>query len=90
MRRACREDLGVVREMAVDRQSLDACSLRDRADRRPSGPDFPMQRHHRLHDPLARLGLPFGALLHLVFARLHSLNIPVQRTIDKSSGHRLL
>ena len=37
-------------------------------------------------NPLASFGLTLGALLELVFPRCHSLNISVQRTLDKSGG----
>ena len=66
-----------VSEMTIHGQPFDTRPLRDAADRRKCRPDFAMQRHHRLDDPLLRLGLPLGALLQFVLSLRHCVNIAV-------------
>jgi hypothetical protein len=62
------EEGGFVREVAVDGRPADAGVLRDRADRRPSGADRPVQGDRALGDPQAGAGLELGAALHPVWS----------------------
>ena len=62
------EQVGLGREVAVERAALDARPLGDRAQRRARRPDGAVQLDRRLGDPQVRLGHVRGALLQLVLA----------------------
>ena len=68
MRRARAEELGLVGEVVVDGQPLDAGAPGDLGDGRPRRPDLLVQGGGRLDDPPPRLLLAAGAFLELVSA----------------------
>ena len=64
------EQLGLLGEVVVDGEPLDAGAACDLGDGRAGRPHLLMERDGRLDDPLSRLPLARGARLELVLALL--------------------
>ncbi len=72
------EDRKLIREMAVESVPLDTGAFRDRAHRRMGRPQRPVKRDRRLDDPLASLGLGFGALPQCVSPLFHRTTLCIE------------